>query len=121
MSIQQFRDAVYQTIGKRAAATLDLVDALTVAGHVASPVALSEEVPFQRRFSSVYDVLDYSDLDQATLAAVLYAQQPAGCETVAGYEGILSIVRGSLAFPAWFIAHLVNANKHRQGPSDVLG
>ena len=86
MSIQQFRDAVYQTIGKRAAATLDLVDALTVAGHVASPVALSEEVPFQRRFSSVYDVLDYSDLDQATLAAVLYAQQPDGCETVAGYE-----------------------------------
>ena len=86
MSIQQFRDAVYQTIGKRAAATLDLVDALTVAGHVASPVALSEEVPFQRRFSSVYDVLDYSDLDQATLAAVLYAQQPADCEMVAEYE-----------------------------------
>jgi len=34
MLIQQFREAVYQSILKRADALLDLLDALTVAGHV---------------------------------------------------------------------------------------
>jgi hypothetical protein len=34
-----------------------LIDALTVAGHVSSPVALSEEAPFRRKFSMVYDTL----------------------------------------------------------------
>jgi len=36
-------------------------------------------------------------------------------------ERILSIIRGNIASPVWHIAHLVNANTHRQGPSDVLG
>jgi hypothetical protein len=51
--IQQFRDAVYQKMVKRADAGLVLLDALTTAGHVESPVALSEEVPFRRKFSMV--------------------------------------------------------------------
>ena len=45
MRIQQFRNAVYQSVLKRADAFLNLLDALTVAGHVNSPVALSEEAP----------------------------------------------------------------------------
>ena len=49
--IQQFRNAVYQNLLKRPDAVLDLIDALTVAGHVESPVALSEEAPFRRKFS----------------------------------------------------------------------
>ena len=49
--IQQFRDAVYQSLQKRPDAILDLIDALTVAGHVESPVALSEEPLFRRKFS----------------------------------------------------------------------
>jgi hypothetical protein len=84
--LQQFRDTVYHSIGKRADATLDLVDALTVAGHVSSPVALSEELPFRRGFSAVYDVLEHAELNEATLASVLYVQQPAASETIAGYE-----------------------------------
>jgi hypothetical protein len=52
---QQFRQKLYQILPKRADATLDFIDALTVAGHVTSPVALSEEAPFRRRFVN-YDV-----------------------------------------------------------------
>jgi len=47
-SIKQFRDAVYQNLRKRSDAFMDLIDALTVAGHVESPVALREETPFRR-------------------------------------------------------------------------
>jgi hypothetical protein len=57
MLTQQFRKAVYQSMRKRADAIVDLVDALTVAGHVDSPVALSEETPFLRKFSSIFDTL----------------------------------------------------------------
>jgi len=35
---------------------LDLIDALTVAGQVSSPVALSEQKPFRRKFGSIYAV-----------------------------------------------------------------
>jgi hypothetical protein len=45
--IQQFRDAVYQNLHKRQDAILDLIEALTVASHGESPVALSEEAPFR--------------------------------------------------------------------------
>jgi hypothetical protein len=54
---QQFRQQLYQSLPKRADVTLDLIDALTVAGHVSSPVALSEEGFFRRKFSAIYDVL----------------------------------------------------------------
>jgi len=75
-SFQQFRQALYQILPKRADATLDLIDALTVAGHVASPVALSEEVPFRRKFSSVYDVLGEGELNSADLQTLLSEHQP---------------------------------------------
>jgi len=85
-SIQQFRQALYQSLPKRADATLDLIDALTVAGHVASPVALSEEIPFRRKFSSVYDVLGQGELKSQDLQTLLYEHQPDECEQIAGYE-----------------------------------
>jgi hypothetical protein len=85
-SIQQFRQSVYQILSKRADATLDFIDALTVAGHVSSPVALSEETPFRRKFSSIYDVLSEGCLAAAKLHPVLNKQQPSDCETIAGYE-----------------------------------
>ena len=34
---------------------MDRIDALTVAGHVESAVALREETPFRRKFSMIYD------------------------------------------------------------------
>jgi hypothetical protein len=44
--ISQFRKAVYQSLSRRADILFDLIDALTVAGQVSSPVALSEQKPF---------------------------------------------------------------------------
>lgn len=81
-----FRQKVYQKFRKRADAALDLVDAVTSAGVVASPVAMSEEPPFRRKFSMVYDVLEDGEVDVTELGKVLYEAQPADCETMAGYE-----------------------------------
>lgn len=53
----QFRREVYRSFEQRADAGMDLVDALTSAPTVRSPVELSESVLFRRRFSSVYDFL----------------------------------------------------------------
>jgi len=83
---QKFRQLVYQSLPKRADATLDLIDALSVAGHVASPVALSEATPFRRKFSSVYDVLSEGQIDEEALHLVLYEEQPEECEQIGGYE-----------------------------------
>ena len=83
--LQQFRQAVYQILPKRADASLDLVDALTVAGHVASPVALSEEAPFRRKFSAIYDVLRAGQVEAETLHPVLSAHFPAEADTLQGF------------------------------------
>lgn len=81
-----FRTKIHQKFRKRADAALDLIDAVTTAGVVTSPVALSEEPPFRRKFSAVYDVLDHADVDLPALGKVLDEAQPADCETLAGYE-----------------------------------
>jgi len=86
MQTQQFREKVYQSMRKRADAILDLVDALTVAGYIASPVALSEETPFRRKFSSIFDTLRHGEIDFDLLLAALYAYQPANSEELAGCE-----------------------------------
>ena len=83
---QTFRQSVYHLLPKRADATLDFIDALSVAGHVASPVALSEEAPFRRKFSSIYDVLSEGTLEAEKLHPVLMEYQPVKCEQIAGYE-----------------------------------
>jgi hypothetical protein len=71
---------------KRADAILDLIDALTVAGHVDSPVALSEETPFRRKFSSIFDTLLHGEIDFDLLLPVLMESQPSDSETIAGCE-----------------------------------
>lgn len=86
MLIQQFRDAVYHKFSKRPDATMDLLDALTVARHVESPVALSTELPFRRRFSSVYDVLEQEILESQVMHPLLYEAQPSDAEQVAGFR-----------------------------------
>ena len=84
--LQQFRNAVYQSLLKRPDAVLDLIDALTVAGHVESPVALSEEAPFRRKFSMVYDILCHARIDFDRLLHTLVTFQPSDSELIAGYE-----------------------------------
>jgi len=84
--IQQFRDTVYQSLLKRPDAVLDLIDALTVAGHVESPVTLSEQAPFRRKFSMVYDTLSHAVIDLDALLHSLVDYQPTESETIGGYE-----------------------------------
>jgi hypothetical protein len=86
MPIQQFRDSVYQSMHKRADAFFDLLDALTVAGHVSSPVALSEETPYRRKFSSIFDTLHEAEFDFDQLLQALYEHQALESEQIAGYE-----------------------------------
>jgi len=83
--ISEFREAVYQKVIYRPAAILDLIDALTLAGHVNSPVALSESPLFRRKFSSVYDALVYGEIDD-DLKKVFSVSQDNNWQTIAGYE-----------------------------------
>jgi hypothetical protein len=84
-TISEFREAVYQEVIWRPAAILDLVDALTMAGQVNSPVALSESPVFRRKFSSVYDALVHGDLGDELKSLFNRSQDP-DWETIAGYE-----------------------------------
>lgn len=83
--ISEFRETVYQKVVYRPAAIVDLVDALTTAGHVSSPVALSESPLFRRKFSSVYDALVHGELSDE-LKSLFSDSQASDWETIAGYE-----------------------------------
>ena len=59
---------------------------MTVAGHGSPPVALSEEDPFRRKFSSVLDTLQKTELNFDQLKPSLYEHQPADSELIGEYE-----------------------------------
>ena len=84
--ISEFRKAVYQSLKKRADILFDLIDALTVAGQVSSPVALSEQKPFRRKFESVYDGLENGEMDIGEILSLLPNSVPEDSETIAGYK-----------------------------------
>lgn len=85
-AISEFRKAVYQSLSRRADILLDLIDALTVAGQVSSPVALSEQKPFRRKFGSVYDGLENGEMDIGEILSLLPQSVPEASETIAGYK-----------------------------------
>ena len=82
----QFRREVYESFEQRGDAGMDLVDALTSASAVGSPVELSESPLFRRGFSSVYDFLKSGRIQLSRLGQVLFRHQPEDAETIAGYE-----------------------------------
>ena len=82
--ISEFRIAVYQSLNRRADILFDLIDALTVAGQVSSPVALSEQKPFRRKFCSVYDGLENGEIDIGEILSLLPECVPEDSETIAG-------------------------------------
>ena len=47
------------------------MDALSVAGRVSSPVGLSEQKLFQRKFGSVYDGLENGEMDIGEILSLL--------------------------------------------------
>lgn len=71
---------------KRGDAFFDILDALSTAGHVNSPVCLSEEALFRRKFSSIYDTLQHVQFDPRVMRRLLYAFIPKGSGTIAGYK-----------------------------------
>lgn len=85
-SLSEFRKAVYQSLRRRADILFDLIDALTVAGQVNSPVSLSEQKPFQRKYCSVYDGLENGEMDMDEILSLLPACMPEGSETIAAYK-----------------------------------
>ena len=84
--INEFRKAVYQSLKKRADILFDLIDALTVAGQVSSPVAFSEQKLFRRKFESVYDGLENGEMDIGEILSLLPGCVPEDSETIAGYK-----------------------------------
>ena len=85
-TISEFRKALRQNFIKRADTLFTLVDALTVAGRVSSPVASSEETPFARKFSSAYDSLENGEMNMDDLLSMLPHCVPTDSETIAGYK-----------------------------------
>jgi len=71
---------------QRAGSGMDLIDALTSAPMVESPVGVSESPLFRREFSSVYDFLKSGRMLYFLLRRVLFRNQPEEAETNAGYE-----------------------------------
>lgn len=84
--ISEFRKAVYQSLSRRADILFDLIDALTVASQVNSPVALSEQKPFRRRFGSVYDGLVNGEMDIGEILSLLPDCVPEDSEVISGYK-----------------------------------
>lgn len=62
------------------------MDALTVAGHVDLPVALCEEAPFERKFSSVYDGLNNGEMNMDDLLSLLPHCVPINSEKLADFK-----------------------------------
>jgi len=83
--LPQFRDKLYQSFTQRADAAIDLIDALTSASVVESPVALSESPLFRRQYHSVYDTLEEAEFEKEALSQMLY-EAGEGYDTIAGYE-----------------------------------
>ncbi|MEZ4868155.1 MAG: transposase [Caldilineaceae bacterium] len=84
--INRFRREVYQVLEQRADSGMGLIDALTSAPVVESPVGLSESPLFRCEFSSVYDFLKSGRMLYFLLRWVLCRNQPEDAETSAGYE-----------------------------------
>lgn len=115
----RFRREVYQSFEQRADAGMDLVDALTSASTVRSPVELSESGLFRRGFSSVYDFLKSGRILLPRLRQVLFRNQPAEAETIAGYKVYAVDCTGDPAPEAKTLPDRGQSKKGRNAPIEV--
>jgi hypothetical protein len=74
-TLLDFRAAVYATFGRRADALFEILDALSGAGAVASPIHLSLEAVHRRGWGSFYAALNHGEIPPEALEALL-AQHP---------------------------------------------
>ena len=84
--INRFRREVYQSFEQRGDAGMDVIDGLSSAEGVKSPVSVSENGLFRGGFSRVYDFLKFGVINERRLRQVLYQNQPEEAERIAGYE-----------------------------------
>ena len=115
----RFRREVYHSFEQRADAGMDLVDALTSAPTVESPVGLSESALFRRGFSSVYDFLKSGRMLLPKLRRVLFRHQPEEAETIAGYEVYAVDCTGDPAPEAKTLPDRGQSKKGRNAPLEV--
>jgi hypothetical protein len=116
---ERFRREVYQSFEQRADAGLDLVDALSSAPTVESPVGLSESSLFRRGFSSIYDFLKSGRILLPRLRRVLFRHQPEEAETIAGYEIYAVDCTGDPAPEAKTLPDRGQSKKGRNAPLEV--
>lgn len=115
----RFRREVYHSFEQRADAGMDLVDALTSAPTVESPVGLSESALFRRGFSSVYDFLKSGRMLLPKLRRVLFRHQPEEAETIAGYEVYAVDCTGDPTPEAKTLPDRGQSKKGRNAPLEV--
>ena len=115
----RFRREVYQSLEQRAETGLDLIDALTSAPVVESPVGLIESPLFRREFGSVYDVLKFGRIAYWRLRRVLYRNQPADAETIGGYAVYAPDCTKEPAPEAETLADRGQSKKGRYAPTEV--
>jgi DDE superfamily endonuclease len=84
--IDQFRKEVYQSFEQRGDTGLDVIDSLSSAERIGSPVEVSESPLFRRKFSSIYDFLRKGKLSVERIRRALYRHQPAEGAQIAGYD-----------------------------------
>jgi hypothetical protein len=115
----RFRREVYHSFEQRADAGMELVDALTSAPTVESPVGLSESALFRRGFSSVYDFLKSGRMLLPKLRRVLFRHQPEEAETIAGYEVYAVDCTGDPTPEAKTLPDRGQSKKGRNAPLEV--
>lgn len=118
--IDRFRREVYQSFEQRADSGMDLIDALSSALTVESPVAQSESPLFRRRFSSVYDFLKTGRILLPQLRRVLDRNQPEDAEEIAGFEVYAVDCTEDPAPEAETLADRMRSKKGRHAPTQVV-
>lgn len=118
--ISRFRREVYQSFEQRADSGMDLIDAMSSALTVESPVAQSESPLFRRRFSSVYDFLKKGSIQLSQLRGVLDRNQPADAQEIAGFEVYAVDCTDDPVAEAETLADRVRSKKGRHAATEVV-
>jgi len=72
--LQQFRQALYDTLGNARDGLFDLMDAVLVSAYLTSFVSLSQSPVFRRQWASTYAALHDSRLPRAKVRKLLVSQ-----------------------------------------------
>ena len=118
--ISRFRREVYQSFEQRADSGMNLIDALSSALTVESPVAQSESPLFQRRFSSVYDFLKQGRIELTQLRKVLDRSQPEDAQEIAGFEVYAVDCTDDPVADAETLADRMRSKKGGHAPDEVI-